>query len=132
MTIEQKAVKQYGLTEIFPFAGYMLGDGTMLNFSYEGNQRDIDHRDIDDLFTGNACGTEAMYKMLNRGNIRVSCSAACYGFEYTKKPRYDQMMTLINAWQEAYKLGIPFILEQTEHGRVIKTYDSPYVLADEI
>lgn len=32
-SIEERAKKHYGLTDIFEFAGYMLEDGTMLKLS---------------------------------------------------------------------------------------------------
>lgn len=35
-SIENRAKKYYGLTDNFQLAGYLLTDGTMLNFSDEG------------------------------------------------------------------------------------------------
>ena len=48
-SIEERARKVFGETEYFELAGYLLRDGSMLNFSHEGFQRD-DHWTV--LFQG--------------------------------------------------------------------------------
>ena len=78
-SIEERARRKYKTTDYFEFAGYILEDGTMLNFSHENRQRDMDHREIEEFFT-KAQGTDALCKFMRRGNIRVSCNSTDYCF----------------------------------------------------
>ena len=85
------AKKVFGVTDDLKFAGYILLDGDMLNFSYEGYMRDIDHRDIKDAM--DEYGDEyddAMIQFINYGNIRLNFA----GFELCKKPTLKQRRTL--------------------------------------
>ncbi len=70
----QKAVQQFGLTDDFRLAGYILPDGSMLDFSGGSGARGYDHRDIGRAF-GNG-GTKGMYEFMNAGNVRVSNNSA--------------------------------------------------------
>lgn len=76
---DNKAAKEYyGLTDCFHLAGYLLTDGSMLDFS-EGQafQRTLDHRDIgnvikiSDLNTSLSRPVAAMCQFMNYGNIRL-------------------------------------------------------------
>lgn len=116
MTIEEKAIHDYGITNHPEFAGYMLTDGRMLNFSYEMNQRDQDHRNIGFYFKKSKYESPGdnsiyMYKFMKRGNIRVKCNDKYYGFEYVKLPTYEQMLELKTHAQYAYKNHIDFCIE---------------------
>lgn len=50
MKIKDRLVQRYGLTDNFIFSVWMLRDGRLVNGSYEGHQRDVDHHEIEDFF----------------------------------------------------------------------------------
>ena len=121
--IEERAKKFFGLTDIFEFSGYLLEDGTMLNFSYEGHQRDIDHRDIGQFFK-KADGTTALLKFMHRGNIRTMCDSFGFRFEIIKTPTPKQIYTLKKAYLIAIKEGIDFLIEKdNKTGKSIKCFN---------
>jgi len=68
----------FGTTSNFNVAGYMLQDGTMLDFSgkHWGNpstSRDVDHRDVWEVWENpEVDGTGEMINMISNGNIRLS------------------------------------------------------------
>ena len=68
MTIEQRAIKEYGTTDSAYEAGYILPDGRMLDFSEKNNGgrggcRPLDHRDVSQYYP--ALGqTDAMNQFL--------------------------------------------------------------------
>ena len=75
--LEQKAVKHFGHTYSWAETGYVLTDGSRLDFSGRrdgsgGGARYEDHRDIAqlDAYSGFA-GTDAMIDFMKRGNIRI-------------------------------------------------------------
>lgn len=113
--IENQAIKEFGETEIFAFAGYILPDGRMLNFSYGGYQRDEDHRIIGQFFRKRQ-GTEAMLEMMRRGSVRVMCNTsnswkAHYCFDFIGDLTPEQETTIIAAYKEAYSSASEFYLE---------------------
>ena len=80
--INQHLINSFGATDDYTLAGYILTNGQMLNLSYEGYQRDIDHRDITPTLEeidgveipenepgGNSAG---MIWFMNQGAIRIS------------------------------------------------------------
>lgn len=120
--IEERAKSLFGTTEYPEFAGYILENGDMLNFSYGGYQRDEDHRIIGQFFS-NAQGTDAMLKFMRRGNIRVMCSNSHYYFELINKPTKQQFNRLREAFLYAYKNNIDFLVERSNpQGRIIRQY----------
>ena len=76
--MEAKAIQHFGLTENHEHAGYITRNGSMLNFSHEGYQRDMDHRDINEIFEDDeiekdiGSNTAYMIQFMNLGNIRTS------------------------------------------------------------
>lgn len=121
--IEERAKKFFGETEIFEFAGYLLEDGTMLNFSHEGYQRDEDHRVIGEFYS-KASGTEALCKFMRRGNIRCSCNSGSFCFEFSKFPTKKQWQVLYNAARLCQLNQIEFYLENEKHNLCIRNrYD---------
>lgn len=108
--IEERAKKIFGETNVFEFAGYILEDGTMLNFSYGGYQRDEDHRIIGEFYS-KASGTEALCKFMRRGNIRCSCNKDNYCFEFAKAPTEKQWQVLRHAARLCERNQINFYLE---------------------
>lgn len=122
--IEERMRKAFGETKIFEFAGYLLEDGSMLNFSHEGHQRDMDHRDVNQFFK-NAQGTEVLMKLMRRGNVRVMCGRDSYCFEYIKPLTRAQKNVILEAAENAENLGYPFTLERSDrNGKSIKRYFS--------
>lgn len=92
--IESAAKKHFGTTDNFRIAGYVLADGTMLDFSGAhwliGNDADaayvaewrekndirqVDHEDIFEAFDGNNFPSDSRKEFINRGNIRISPEA---------------------------------------------------------
>lgn len=74
MDIFQKVIEYFGTTSDFRETGYILPDGTMLDFSDKRNggipgRRSLDHREI--MVILNKPATEAMISFMNRGCIRV-------------------------------------------------------------
>ena len=83
-----KAKRYFGMTNMFSEAGYLLQDGTMLNFSGQKfggspNRRDMDHREVNIIDTD-------MVEFMALGNIRMQS----YGFELTQEPTREQINTL--------------------------------------
>lgn len=112
MTIEQRLLKDYGTTEIPEFATWMLRDGTMINGSIEGHQRDIDHRCIGEYFKRSKFedpGSAGIYmkKFMNRGNIRLCCDQFGYNIELRRVPSMDQLLHLSQIMRQARYAVIP-------------------------
>ena len=119
-SIEQKAINTFGLTEAFELAGYILPNGEMLNFSYDGLTRCEDHRIIGQFFK-TASGTDAMLKFMNRGSIRVMCNRDRYNFEYIKEPTSEQTRLLRIAMKDAKILGKSLCIEHSDkNGKTIE------------
>lgn len=124
-SIEERARRKYKTTDYFEFAGYILEDGTMLNFSHENHQRDMDHREIAEFFT-KAQGTDALCKFMRRGNIRVSCNSTDYCFELSVKPTALQWRKLIIAALMARRYSINLYIEYDKTANkkiIIRSYD---------
>ena len=91
MTIEQRLLADLGATTIPDFAVWLLKDGTLVNGSHEGYQRDIDHHEIGQYFKHSKYhvpGSSTLYlrKFMRRGNIRISCSDCGLCAEYAVTP----------------------------------------------
>ena len=76
----EDAKAQFGLTNNFKVAGYILPDGSLLDFSEanEGgdpNQRSLDHRDIEGVIMDNGTEYDSRWMYLtdfmNEGAIRL-------------------------------------------------------------
>lgn len=94
---EQKALEEFGKTYYFYDAGYILKDGSMLNFSGEKGKhfgiRGEDHRAIAIIFDEDiSSGTEAMIKFMNYGNIRIMDESP--GIDLIKEPTQKQYDTI--------------------------------------
>lgn len=110
MTIEQRLVKDYGFTDNPRFAVWMLRDGSYINGTLEGCQRDIDHHEICTYYKASkqqAPGSYGIYvyKFMNRGNIRVGCSECGWCYEMTVMPSTDQVRQMCDAILEAREYG---------------------------
>lgn len=99
-----------GCCENYSLATWLLADGTLLNGSCEGHQRDVDHAEAGYYFK-KAQGKEAVKKMLRRGNIRVMCQDdSGYLFQVKRKPTSEQKAVIRKAREQADELGIPFLV----------------------
>ncbi len=113
MTIEQRLVKDLGTTDIPELAVWMLKDGTLVNGSYEGHQRDVDHHEIGYYFKPSIHaepGDSYIYilKFMRRGNIRVGCSESGYYMETRTPPTEGQWKIIQRMYQTACDKLLPF------------------------
>jgi hypothetical protein len=86
----EKAKEHFGTTTNFKEAGYILPDGSMLDFSGKriggsAGRRDMDHREINEI------GTE-MTPFMEMGNIRLHTESN--GIELASKPTKEQLRTI--------------------------------------
>ena len=95
------AVEQFGTTDRFERAGYVLPDGRMLNFAQNDGTRDTDHREILDAFgpAEVSNGTEALNEFLADGNVRVMAEAPGVDIA-AKTPPTEQQLRQIRAMVE--------------------------------
>ena len=91
--------KHFGTTTNFNLAGYMLKDGTMLDFSGKhwgdtaSDMRTVDHRDVMEAFSDTSnSGTEEMINMISNGNIRLMNETG--GINLSKMPTASQREVL--------------------------------------
>lgn len=95
------AVEQFGTTDHFERAGYILPDGRMLDFAQNDSTRDTDHREILDVFGPAEVpnGTEALNEFLADGNVRVMAEAPGVDIA-AKTPPTEQQLRQIHAMVE--------------------------------
>lgn len=95
------AVEQFGTTDRFEQAGYILPDGRMLDFAQNDSTRDTDHREILDAFgpAEVSNGTEALNEFLADGNVRVMAEAPGVDIA-AKTPPTEQQLKQIRAMVE--------------------------------
>ena len=108
MTIEQRLVKDLGTTTDPTLAVWMLRDGTYVNGSYEGHQRDVDHHEISRYYRRSKRHIPGsygiyVYKFMARGNIRVGCSDSGWCYELGCVPSREQADQLYKAIINARK-----------------------------
>lgn len=108
MTIEQRLLHDHGVTTEPVLAVWMLRDGTMINGSYCGRQRDVDHHEIGQYFKRSKFqdpGSSAIYikKFMRRGNIRYGCSSCAFCIELAVTPsqaQFDRICEhMLHAWR---------------------------------
>ena len=91
----KKAIEIFGPTSVWPHAGYMTKSGVLLNFSHEGRQRDMDHRNVADVLESIPSLSESerenpIRTFLYYGNIRVHP----FGIHLMQKPTPEQKKAL--------------------------------------
>ena len=94
-----KMYHHFGSTKNYDVAGYMLGNGVMLDFSGKhwgddySTSRQVDHRDVQEVLDdrGNN-GINAMIDMIGNGNIRLMPEVG--GINLAVKPNSTQMSQL--------------------------------------
>ena len=118
LTIVMKAKAEWGTTTIPQFCTYMLKDGSMLNGSYGGFQRDIDHREINQFLYHKpdsknlGSGHPYIYRFMKLGNIRMNCNKSTIAFEFWKTPTQEQWLTIKDLFREADELGLDIYIEK--------------------
>lgn len=87
------AKEQFGVTEEFRRAGYILSDGQMLDFAQNDRSRDTDHREILEVFGPAEVknGTEALNEFLLDGNVRVMAEAPGVDISADTAPTAQQL-----------------------------------------
>ena len=93
------AVSQFGTTERFEAAGYILPDGQMLDFSDGGAKRAKDHREVISVFGPaelgqNADGTTALNRFIAEGNVRVMAESPGVDVSGIVQPSAEQMQQI--------------------------------------
>ena len=106
MTIEERLQEKYGTTAIPEFASWLLNDGTLINGTRDGWQRDIDHHEIGEFFKRSKfedLGSSYIYikKFMRRGNIRMCCGTTDYCCEIWGTPTMEQFKTLKRVFASA-------------------------------
>ncbi len=116
----------FGTTNNFDVAGYMLKDGSMLDFSGRhwgdttSKMRQVDHRDlleVEDVFEEYDDGTDAMIAFINSGNIRLLPEEG--GINLFSSPSKEQEKTLekyINHFRGSITIDF-----DDESGKTVKT-----------
>ncbi len=109
----EAAKKEFGTTNNFAVAGYMLPDGTLLDFSEEGapaNMRTLDHREIEGVIMEEGKEYDNRWEYLadfmNEGAIRLLPEYA--GINLMKAPTKEQRQRLFDF---IYKYNGEVILE---------------------
>ena len=87
------AKEQFGVTEEFRRAGYILPDGQMLDFAQNDRSRDTAHREILEVFGPAEVknGTEALNEFLLDGNVRVMAEAPGVDISADTAPTAQQL-----------------------------------------
>ena len=106
--VEEKAKEHFGTTEDFQIAGYLLTDGTMLDFSgahwmegasakeiaawrRDNHFRQVDHEDIYEVMEASGDNRK---QFMDRGNIRLSPEAPGFNISSQKEPTAAQYRML--------------------------------------
>lgn len=122
MKIEQRLLKDYGETKYPELATWLLADGTLIDGSFEGYQRDVDHRDISRYFQRSVRenpGSAYCYviKFMRRGNIRMCCNSFGYCAELRCIPTQNQLRVLAHIMNKARRNLIQTYVEwQSKRG----------------
>lgn len=124
MAVERAVAKEYGVTDDVNLAVWLLRDGTLVNGSLEGNQRDRDHLDIADFYPFHMDAADAMARFMRRGNIRMGFSETGPCFEFLVPPSEEQLKILVPwaHWSVRHKADFCSI----RHARGNRMYENPW------
>ena len=122
MDIFQKAVQYFGTTSDFREAGYILPDGTMLDFSDKQNgglprMRLLDHREVAEIL--DLPQTEALITFMNSGCIRVM--PECPGLDISIYPTKKQI-DVIRRFVDYYRGNVCIDISD-EKGNIVTTFE---------
>ena len=115
--IEQEAVEHFGTTDNFRVAGYLLADGTLLDFSgahwLEGespeyiakwkSQNDIRQVDHEDIYEVMEASGDNRKQFMDRGNIRLNPEAPGFNISSKVEPTAAQYLELKEFIREVKK-----------------------------
>lgn len=127
MTIEQRLAHDLGTTRDPHLAVWLLRDGTLVNGSVEGHQRDVDHHEIGSYFNRSnreTPGSSAIYvaKFERRGNVRWGCSPYGYWAELSGPPSQQTLDVLARHFLRASRAGIETcVVRRTRRGTGAQT-----------
>lgn len=112
MTIEQRLVRDYGVTDDPALAVWLLRDGTLVNGSHEGHQRDVDHREINAYFKPSvrarpAEGDLYIAKFERRGNVRWHLNEFGMCLELVGPPSAAQLRVIANGARLCRQMRAP-------------------------
>lgn len=118
----KQAVKEFGYTPNFYDAGYIVPNGKMLNFSGEKGKhfgmRGQDHRAIGIIYETSQ-GTDAMYRFMKDGNVRVMESSPGIDLSTVVEPTKEQYATIRKFINEYESKGFFNVDLTDESGKVI-------------
>lgn len=122
MDIFQKAKQHFGTTSDFQETGYILPDGTMLDFSDKQNgglpgMRLLDHREVAEIL--DLPQTEALIVFMNSGCIRVM--PECPGLDISIYPT-EKQIDVIRRFVDYYR-GDVCIDISDKKGNIVTTFE---------
>jgi succinate dehydrogenase flavin-adding protein (antitoxin of CptAB toxin-antitoxin module) len=102
--IFEKAKRKFGVTNNYNIAGYILPDGSMLNFGgYSGaRSREADHREINVIFNDEGDRNDGMNKFIEMGAVRMHISSGDMFIDFRKELTRKQESVIYNAPVESY------------------------------
>lgn len=122
----ETAKQHFGTTRDWAETGYLLTDGTQLDFSGrhwggDGGYREVDHRDINEALGEDIPGNEAMVSFMAEGNIRISPETG--GINISMMPTKEQERALRSFVRE---YGGEVILDiDNENGVTVSSTEYP-------
>lgn len=122
-TILQRALKRFYTRDYAcNLSAFLLSDGSFMDLTDKeevdrGAWTRNDHRYIMNIFNGptSYSGVKEMYKFMDLGHIRFL--PECGGFEFTKKPTYQQIGSIRRWYEENYNQQMHFC--HTKNGRQV-------------
>lgn len=101
-SLEKRAIEIFGKTKNPKLAGYILSDGTLLDFSENNRERTLDHSNIDRIKYDKYGSLNSKYVtnmddfMYKTGAIRISIDRDSCLIDMEKSPTYNQKKVLEN------------------------------------
>ena len=123
----ERAKKKFGCTSDWNRAGYILPDGTLLDFSDGQYRRVMDHREIICVVRGlkDDSHSAGMIRFMNLGAVRCQEN----GVDISTAPTAEQEAVLVRRAGQARRKGEAFYLDiSNESGYVAKSFEyEPFV-----
>lgn len=132
-----EAKRIFGTTPFFYDAGYMLQDGSLLNFSGEKGmhkgERNLDHRAIGQVYA-NLNGSPAMLAFMHEGNIRVMAETPGMDIAATVEPtakQYSKIRQFVREHAEREYMSIDFTDNEGRTAGMLE-YEGKRINADRV
>jgi len=113
--INSDAVAYFGITDSINKAGYLLTDGTLLDFSCGQRDRVQDHREIRNILEDCDGYNDGLIRFVNLGNIRLQNN----GFQLCKKLTTQQRRVIANNYNRLDECYIDIV---DNKGNCIKSF----------